>query len=94
MSWGIVAEVWKHAQVSSSELFVLITIAEHAREYCRHAWPSYSQIAKLTRLDERSVKRIIPRLAEKENLIIHPGRGLNRQNAYTGPPGAIDGFLR
>jgi hypothetical protein len=81
VSWKIVSEVWSKAQVSSSELLVLLTIAEHCHP-CYHGWISYGRLAKRTRLDERTVKRLVARLTDS-HLHISPFKAPNGANVYT-----------
>ena len=82
MSWKIVRDVWDHAQVSSSELLVLLTIAEHCQD-CRHGWVSFTRLAERTRLVERTVKRLVHGLERSGHLVISPFKAKNKANVYT-----------
>ena len=83
MSWKILSHVWNEVQdVSSSELFILLTIAEHSKD-CGHGWISYSRLAKRTRLSEPTVKRIVKQLIRSGHLHKSKFKTPKGANIYT-----------
>ncbi|WP_159416529.1 helix-turn-helix domain-containing protein [Rhodococcus rhodochrous] len=76
---SIQAVVWalKHApDVQGAEHVVLLTLAEHADENGKGAWPSQQTIAWIARVSDRQVRRHLDSL-ERKGLIYRGDPGLN-----------------
>lgn len=52
-------------ELSESETLVLIALADYASDDTRECWPSMKTIARRSRCDRRSARRIIRRLEER-----------------------------
>ncbi|WP_461119562.1 helix-turn-helix domain-containing protein [Saccharothrix stipae] len=76
MTW-----VWEHAEVAGTDLLLLLAIADAADDQGRNAWPSVADLARKTRLDERTVQRRLKRLHGRGDIAIEPGGG-RRRNRY------------
>ncbi len=61
MSIEIMTEVWKSSKQAGSALLLLLAIGDFADD-AGFAWPGVSTLARRTRMDERSVLRLIKRL--------------------------------
>lgn len=81
MSIKVMSWVWDHSDASGSELLLLLAIADQANDDGRDAWPSIKTLAQRTRLDERTVRRVLKRLARSGHIIVRPGGG-RRSNHY------------
>ncbi len=84
MSIKVMTWVWDHSPAVGTELLMLLAIADHASDNGRDAWPSIKTLARRTRLGERTVQRVLKRLADEGHLIIHVGGG-RRSNHYEIP---------
>ncbi|MPY80872.1 MAG: hypothetical protein GEV04_21030 [Actinophytocola sp.] len=84
MSIKVMTWVWDHSPAVGTELLMLLAIADHASDNGRDAWPSIKTLARRTRLGERTVQRVLKRLADEGRLIIHVGGG-RRSNHYEIP---------
>lgn len=84
MSIKVMTWVWDHSTAVGTELLMLLAIADHASDDGRDAWPSIKTLARRTRLGERTVQRVLKRLADEGQLIIYPGGG-RRSNHYEIP---------
>ena len=73
--------VWEHAPASGNELLLLLAIADQANDLGADAWPSIDTLARRTRLNSRTVQRLLQRLAARQLLAIEPGGG-RRSNRY------------
>src|SRR5690606_1792305 len=79
---------------------VLLAIADNADDAGSNAWPSVRTLAHKTRLDARTVQRVVRRLCEGGHLKVTPsaGRGganlyqvvMHHQPAATNPPDPVD----
>ena len=78
MTW-----VWEHSWVKGSELLLLLAIADHADDQGRNAWPSVARLADRTRVDRRTIQRLLRRLAQQGCLEIEPTEGPRGTNRYT-----------
>ncbi|MGH3433096.1 MAG: helix-turn-helix domain-containing protein [Thermocrispum sp.] len=83
MSIKVMNWVWEHSQAAGTELLMLLAIADHADDDGRNAWPSRARLAAKTRLDERTVRRVIKRLEKAGLLRIVRGHGRTNSNRYT-----------
>ncbi|MDQ3154740.1 MAG: helix-turn-helix domain-containing protein [Actinomycetota bacterium] len=79
MNW-----VWDHSTAAGTELLVLLAIADNADDTGANAYPSTDTLARKTRLDTRTVQRVIRRLAERGHLMVHRGGG-RAANRYSIP---------
>ncbi|MPY99978.1 MAG: hypothetical protein GEU97_18710 [Actinophytocola sp.] len=84
MSIKVMTWVWDHSPAVGTELLMLLAIADHASDNGRDAWPSIKTLARRTRLGERTVQRVLKRLADEGHLVIHVGGG-RRSNHYEIP---------
>jgi len=84
MSIKVMTWVWDHSPAVGTELLMLLAIADHASDNGRDAWPSIKTLARRTRLGERTVQRVLRRLADEGHLVIHVGGG-RRSNHYEIP---------
>ena len=68
MSIHCLSRVWENSKAKGGNLLVLLALADIAKPsgYC---WPSYSYIAKMSRLSDRQVIRIVSQLVETGELI-------------------------
>lgn len=60
-----------------------MAIADCASDDGTNAWPSLATLAKKTRLDERTVRRILWRLEEGGHIKVEVGAGPYGTNRYT-----------
>ena len=77
MTW-----VWDHSTVGGTERLVLLALADCANDEGRECWPSIATLARKCRVDERTVQRVIRRLAERGHLLILPSSGGRAANRY------------
>ena len=77
MTW-----VWNHSPVAGNERLVLLAIADNAADDGTNAWPSIDTLARKTRLDKRTVRRIIVRLEEGSHLRVDYKAGPHGTNRY------------
>jgi predicted transcriptional regulator len=74
-------------RITAAEMFVLIVILEHWRNYRVQPYPSIERIARYTALSNRHVRRIIRALADKQYLTVHRHGELDgRKNSYSPRP--------
>jgi len=88
MNW-----VWDHSPAAGTELLVLLAIADNADDAGANAYPSTDTLARKTRLDTRTVQRVIRRLEERGHVAVDRGggRAANRYSMpLTTPPPAVD----
>lgn len=86
MSVRVTSWVWDHATtVGGNDLLVLLAIADHADDTGANAWPSIATLARKTRINERTVQRIIRRLTDAGHLLVRATTGGRRSNRYTIP---------
>lgn len=78
--------VWADASIKTpSELLVMLAIADHANEegWC---FPSIGRLARMTRMSDRGVQKIIQRLVETGKLRRHEGgKGARSTNTFIFP---------
>ncbi|WP_082373157.1 helix-turn-helix domain-containing protein [Nocardia sp. NRRL S-836] len=82
MSIKVVTLVWEHAPAAGNELLLLLAIADQANDLGADAWPSVDTLARKTRLNKRTVQRLLRRLASAGLVTIEPGGG-RRSNRYS-----------
>ncbi|GLZ28066.1 hypothetical protein Lesp02_02560 [Lentzea sp. NBRC 105346] len=82
MSIKVMTWVWDHAHVSGTELLLMLAIADQANDRGTDAWPSIHDLARRTRLNERTVQRVIQRLQAGSHITVEAGGGRLR-NRYT-----------
>lgn len=83
MSVKVMTWVWEHSPVGGTERLVLLALADSADDTGANAWPSVATLARKTRVDERTVQRIIRRLEEAGHLVVEATSGGRRSNRYT-----------
>jgi hypothetical protein len=66
-----------------TERLVLLALADCANDEGRECWPSVATLARKCRVDERTVQRVIRRLAEGGHLLILPSSGGRAANRYS-----------
>lgn len=91
MSIKVMTWIWDNSPASGTELLMLLAIADQANDAGREAWPSIRTLAQRTRLDERTVRRVLRRLSEQGLLIVRKGGG--RQSNYYEIPMESTGTL-
>ena len=79
MTW-----VWEHSPAVGTELLVLLAIADNADDTGANAYPSTDTLARKTRLDTRTVQRVIRRLEERSLVVVDRGGG-RAANRYSIP---------
>lgn len=79
MSIKIMSQVWENADVSDTDLLLLLAMADFANDDCT-CWPSIETLAKRIRKTTRSVTRSVNSL-EKKGLIEVLVRGAGRQSS-------------
>ncbi|MEO6767609.1 MAG: helix-turn-helix domain-containing protein [Umezawaea sp.] len=84
MSIRVVTWVWDHSPVAGTELLMLLAIADQANDQGRDSWPSIDNLAGRTRLNQRTVQRVLKRLEDEGHLVIERGGG-RRRNRYAIP---------
>ncbi len=82
MSVSVMTWVWRQAQVSGNELVVLLAIADEANDTGGNAFPSIASLATKTRLDVRTVRRVLARLTDRGLVEITTPGGGRRANTY------------
>ncbi|MEU3644062.1 helix-turn-helix domain-containing protein [Lentzea sp. NPDC034063] len=81
MSIKVVTLAWEYAPVAGNELLLLLAIADQANDLGTDAWPSIDTLARKTRLNKRTVQRLLQRLSSAGLVTIEPGGG-RRSNRY------------
>lgn len=82
MSVKVMTWVWEHSPVAGNERLVLLAIADNADDAGSNAWPSVRTLAHKTRLDARTVQRVVRRLCEGGHLKVTPSAGRGGANLY------------
>lgn len=77
MSIRVSTLVWDHADVSGTDLLVLLVIADHAADDGSNAWPSVETIARKCRVSARTVQRSIRTLGEQRLIEVRRQGGGN-----------------
>lgn len=85
MSVAAITWVLEHSEAELGARLVMIAIADAANSEGRNAWPSIATIARHSRLSERNVKRILPRLEQSGELGIERNRGPYGVHVYNLP---------
>ena len=81
MSVAISRKVWEHAKVPSTDLLVLLALADFATKD-GWAWPAMETLARKTHLHERTAQRAVQRLAAAGLVAIYEGVGPYRTHKY------------
>lgn len=81
MSVKVSAAVWERSRHTGADLLTLLAIADFCDD-AGVAWPSMSKLARKTRLDERSVYRIIRRLLASGELVRTKAGGGSKTAQY------------
>lgn len=78
MSIKVMTYVWDNSKAKGSELLLLLAIADHSADdgYC---WPTIDTLAHKTRLNKRSVMRLVKTLEDMGELYVVRS---NRNNRY------------
>ncbi|MGH3993304.1 MAG: helix-turn-helix domain-containing protein, partial [Pseudonocardiaceae bacterium] len=75
MSLKAMTWVWDHSPAAGTELLVLLAIADNADDTGANAYPSTDTLARKTRLDTRTVQRVIRRLEKDGHVVVDRGGG-------------------
>jgi hypothetical protein len=75
--------VWEESPTRGTDLLTLLAIADNAADDGANAWPSLARLARKTRLDERTVRRILRRLEDGGHLQVQVAAGPRGTNRYT-----------
>lgn len=81
MSVEVMNWVWKHSPTKGSELLLLLAIADAANDDGTNAYPSTRTLARKTRLDTRTVQRIVRKLVTEGHIGVSE-RGGRESNRY------------
>ena len=81
MSIAVMANVWEYSKAESSDLLVLLAIADYANGEGQ-AWPSIETLAARARMQRRGVQYCLKRLVELGELEVIPNAGPNGCNLY------------
>jgi len=77
MSCEAVNAVFQRAKVAGVKLLVLVALAERVHGKCVDVcWPSVSTLAKMTRLSDRQVRRVIHALVQAGEVAVEDGAGM------------------
>lgn len=82
MSVWAIAKVWHLPKVKGNALLVLLALADDVHGDGNECWPSIARIARRTKLDGRTVQRILRDLESDGWLTVVPGGGRGRSNRY------------
>jgi hypothetical protein len=85
MSIAVMNWVWANSPTSGNERLVLLALADAcSRDDGTGCWPSAATIARKANISDRTVRRVITRLAADGHLIVHRGGGrTGSTNSYT-----------
>jgi DNA-binding IscR family transcriptional regulator len=85
MSIAVMNWVWANSPTSGNERLVLLALADAcSRDDGTGCWPSAATIARKANISDRTVRRVITRLAAEGHLIVHRGGGrAGSTNSYT-----------
>ncbi len=88
MSIRVMSEVWDDEELSPTEKFILISLADHADDqgYC---YPSVARLVKRTGFSERTVQTAVKRLCEVGKLRIDQNAGPKGCNLFTVYPARV-----
>ena len=81
MSVKIMSRIWENGPDQQGELLVLLALSDWANDE-GDCWPSMAVIARKTRIEERSARRIIRRLEEAGWLSVVVNGGRQGCNQY------------
>ena len=82
MSVKVMSRVWDESKMASTELLLLLALADHANDYGT-CYPGIEHLAHKTRKSERQVKRLLVKLeAAGELFIPHRNGGRETANRY------------
>ncbi|MCI2421531.1 helix-turn-helix domain-containing protein [Saccharopolyspora sp. K220] len=81
MSLKVMNWVWEYSPAKGTELLMLLAIADNASDDGTNAYPSVNTLARKTRLDQRTVQRIVRKLAAQGHLVVEE-RGGREANRY------------
>ena len=81
MSVRTITRVWEYSHQSSTDLLLLLAIADHADDdgVC---WPGISRLAKKTRISERQTIRNVEKLARRGEIFLSRQCGRGHSNLY------------
>lgn len=82
MSIKLMSQVWEMADVSGSELLLLLALADYAndKDIC---WPSLPTLAKRARISERQTQRVIQQLEADGHIeVLERGNGAGHSSKY------------
>ena len=77
MTW-----VWEHYAGNSTKKLLMLSIADHAGDDGRNAYPSEHRLALRTNLSVRHVRRLVHELEKSGDLVVEWGGGRKHTNIY------------
>ncbi len=83
MSIAVMNWVWMHSPTSGNERLALLALADAcSRDDGTGCFPSVSTIARKAGVSDRTIRRVIARLEQRGDLLVHRGGG-RTSNSYT-----------
>lgn len=82
MSIRVMNWVWDYSPAKGTELLLLLAIADAANDDGTNAFPSITTLARKTRLDSRTVRRIVRKLTAEGHIEVDE-RGGRESNRYS-----------
>ena len=82
MSIKIMVHVWEHSKQRSTNLLMLLAIADMANDD-GDCWPSVGHLAKKTRMSDRNTQKILRKLEVDKEIAIFEGEGKQTSNGWT-----------
>ena len=83
MSIKAMTTVWENSEQSGSSLLMLLAIADYAHDDGTNAWPSFTTLARKTRMSRRNARRTIKKLERVGELYIKRNGGKHKSNEYS-----------
>lgn len=81
MSIRLANHVWEHAQLSGTDLLMLLALADHANDEAV-CWPSLERLAARCRISKRQAQRVIQRLIAAGEIYVDAGNGRGNTSYY------------
>jgi helix-turn-helix protein len=83
MSIAVMNWVWMHSSASGNERLALLALADAcSRDDGTGCFPSVSTIARKAGVSDRTIRRVIARLEQRGDILVHRGGG-RTSNSYT-----------
>ena len=81
MSIDAVKRVWAYSQHKGGALTLMLAIGDHTNDQGL-AWPGVTRLARMTRLTERQVHKLLGKIDHSGEVVIERGGGRRRSNRY------------